>query len=161
MKIALVRCPGGAVDTPPIGIGYLTSSLKTKGHEVLPFDFNIEFYHYSSKQHALWETYNMFWQRDFDEQKEMFEKNAKKWARKILDTDAPVIGFSVFGANKILNVETARRIKEEEKGKSVPFYRRRWFWMAGGAAVAATVIVVLTGKSGSNRGKVVITGHLP
>jgi len=50
---------------------------------------------------------------------------------------------------------------KEETGKTVPFYKRRWFLLAGGAVATAAVVAIITRKSGSNNGKVVITGRLP
>ena len=52
---------------------------------------------------------------------------------------------------------TEQPLSREKK----PFYKRKWFWLAGGAAATAAIIVVTRGGSKSNSGKVVITGRLP
>jgi radical SAM superfamily enzyme YgiQ (UPF0313 family) len=125
MKIVIAQCPGcpgDAITTPPMGIGYLKSFLESKGYEVAPFDFNIELYHsVSCRYKKLWGTYNMFWQREFSKHIRMFGKYCEEWAKRILNSDTFLIGFSVFNANKMLTLETARRIKEEDKNRLIIF----------------------------------------
>lgn len=125
MKLSVIRCPGcpgDAISTPPIGIGYLKSYLELRGHEVVPFDFNIELYHSIPKKYRnFWGTYSRFWDRKFLQQKKIFGKMPRKWAKKVLDSDISLIGFSVFASNKMLSLETAKRIKEEDKNRLIIF----------------------------------------
>ena len=48
-----------------------------------------------------------------------------------------------------------------EKPPKVPFYKKRWFWLASSAAATAIVITLTRGSGKSNTGTVVITGDLP
>ena len=47
----LVQCPGWGIKTPPLGLASLVSTVRSKGHKILPLDLNIEFNYFISSSY--------------------------------------------------------------------------------------------------------------
>ena len=80
---------------------------------------------------------------------------------KIIAATAPVRpGYAIllYGIASPQAPALAVRPKASEK----PFYRKRWFWIAGGAAAAVLIVVAAGGGGGSpSTGTVTVSGDLP
>ena len=87
MKISLVQCPGWAVDTPPIGLAYLSAFLKAHGHDVGLHDFNIDAYRsVLASKRSFWDYSRPHWHTDSFDQRRVFKSHVERWGREILDT---------------------------------------------------------------------------
>lgn len=124
MKIALVRCPCINLPyPPPIGMAYIASFLKVAGHEVSIFDLNVEIFHqvHSTKK----ERWVM---PDVNTLIELAKKVAfqysnliDRYVQEILNTEARIIGFSVYDTNLFFSLRMAREIKRKDKNRIVVF----------------------------------------
>lgn len=76
-------------------------------------------------------------------------------------TVRPNYRIMLYNLSKSPAEEFAAASQAEPRSK--PFYKRRWFWIAGGAAAVAAILAATTGSSGSksNRGTVTVSGSLP
>ncbi|NOZ64165.1 MAG: radical SAM protein [Caldiserica bacterium] len=116
-RILLVMCPMWDVSIPPLGIGYLSSYIESKGIPVDVLDINLETYVRSdSKRKNFWkmENYNLWaWEDLFKETKEHFAEDIEYYTEKIIEKGYRVIGFSLYGANILFSVEVAKRLKQK------------------------------------------------
>jgi len=120
MKIVLANCPPWTEKTPPINLGYLTAYLREKGHEVFPFDFNIEAYTLA-KAHEKY-----IWSRDLDgrwikDKLSFLRREINRWTGKILKTKAKVIGITVIYDSISVCIELAKEIKKRAPDKIIIF----------------------------------------
>lgn len=119
MEMVLAQCPGLDIETPPIGIACLTSYLKSEGYDVLPFDINIELFSSAKKNdRQLWNSKEEYW---FEQLigKRYFRRKMNFWVKKILNSDAKLIGFSLFGSNESCTLELIEKIKDEDKNRFI------------------------------------------
>lgn len=118
MKIALVNPPPWAVNSPPIGFGYLISYLRQKNHMVFPFDFNIETYAKSdSNKKYLWtRDLDSYWIKDHNS---FINHEIDIWVSKVLNTKAPIIGVTLCNDSKGISLEFARKIKKKDPEKII------------------------------------------
>lgn len=144
-KIALVQCPPWTVLGPPLHLGYLVAYLRENRYPVIPFDFNIETYEEASDDQRY------FWSRDLDsrwinDNASFLHKKMGEWARKVLDSEAAVIGVNFFQDGRDIALELVKRIKDEDKTRLVvaggpechPGYRTRQFLNQKGIDVFVT-----------------------
>lgn len=124
MKVSLIRCPCINLPyPPPIGLAYISSSLKAAGHEVFMFDLNVEFFHHVEVgDREKWVT------SDLNSLIALAKNITYKYgelvghyARKILDTQAKIIGFSVWNSNIFFSLGLAGEIKRKDKGRTIIF----------------------------------------
>ncbi|MFH1849310.1 MAG: radical SAM protein [archaeon] len=110
MKIVLANCPPWTEKTPPLHLGYLTAYLRAKGHDVIPFDFNIEAYIRSGPE----EKY--IWSRDLDgrwirDKSSFLRREINRWTNAVIKTGAAAVGISVFYDSRHICIEFAKEIK--------------------------------------------------
>ncbi len=124
MKIVLVRCPCISLPYPPsIGMAYLNSFLKKAGHEVFIFDLNIELFHsVNDEKKKIWNTPDgssliKLSEEVISDHNDLFNN----YIRKILATEATVIGFSVWDSNILCSLKFAREIKKLNRSINIVF----------------------------------------
>jgi len=105
------------VDNPPTGIAYLSTFLESKGIRVEVFDFNIYVHNNTDDSlKYLWHFENKnFWRNDytFDILKQHINQLIDYAARRILDSNATIVGFSVVDPKERITIELIKRIKEK------------------------------------------------
>lgn len=125
MKIALIQAPCWGMFTPPLALASLSSYLRSKQHEVFVLDLNVELYHQVGRE---WKKYwgeaeIEFW-KDYSLVEKMFAENnviVESYLEKILEYDARIVGFSVYGSSLVPSLALAKKIKEKDKNKLIVF----------------------------------------
>ncbi len=127
-RVAFVLCPFWNTETPPLGMSYLSSYLKSKSYETFLFDFNIRLYsRHRNKARQGWEFQMPNEKRDalFNERvflgSSFWNRELERWLEKILAAGSEVVCFSVYYENLALSHELARRIKEENHSVQIVF----------------------------------------
>jgi len=121
--ITLIQCPVWSVDYPNIGIASLTAYLRSKGYQVCPIDFNIEFY-YNSDQEIKDEFYHReIWSYENFKIKiePIIENNLNSWCERIINIGNRIIGFSVQSKSLRSSLMLAKKIKETDEKKIIVF----------------------------------------
>ena len=95
-SIFLIKTPPWDTRLPPLGIGYLSSYLNSRGMNATVWDCNIDTYlRFRMDQAALWDMEAaVFWFTP-DKVAEVFNHECDVVARRILEADTPYVGFSV------------------------------------------------------------------
>jgi len=121
--IVLVTTPPWGINNPPVGLAYLASYLRKHGYHPQVFDFNIQFYHSGKEEFQhLWHVENKnFWKDKtwFNLLKKIFQREIEESVEKILETQSPIIGFSVVDPKENLTIEFIKRIKEKDKKRKI------------------------------------------
>lgn len=125
MKVALVQCPGWGRECPPHALAVLAAYVRRKGHEAFCFDLNNALYHASPSFRNMWEDKDQysFWENP-DLVGRLLAGGGEvvdRFVKAILETGAPVIGFSTHTTSFLASLEIARRIKSEDPGRIVIF----------------------------------------
>lgn len=127
VKLFLVVPPVIYARHPSIGVAYLSSYLKSRGHEVKCWDLNIEQVIYNDCDTHFWQVeencYNYF-----QNHKSLFDE----WVQKILDFQPQIVGFSVWESSEYFSMRMAGMIKKRNKdilvicgGPSCGYFGRR------------------------------------
>jgi radical SAM superfamily enzyme YgiQ (UPF0313 family) len=124
-EAVLVVCPMWDVSMPPAGVAYIAASLEAQGIACRIFDLNIELYSAgSSEQKGWWSMVNFHaWIREdvFQSIYYSFAKEIGLWVRRIIDSGAGVVGFSLNGANILFSAAVARRLRNDSPGVCIVF----------------------------------------
>lgn len=96
MKICLVQCPSLTNHSPLLGLAYINAALKTAGHEVHIKDFSAD------KSDTV-----------FENDPASFKANLDKSVNSVLETEAEVVGFSVWETNFRESLLLAKEIKKK------------------------------------------------
>lgn len=125
MKVALVQCPGWGRECPPFALAMLAAYARQRGHQAVCLDLNNALYHASPEHRRMWEDkdYYSFWENP-GQVGELIDKNEEivdRFLRRVLDTGAPIIGFSTHTTSFLVSLELARRIKAADPGRIVLF----------------------------------------
>lgn len=127
MKIALIQCPSWSEIAPPYSPALLFACLRQGGHDVYCFDFNVKLYNYLSlpEREEAWGTgggsnswFNKSYVISLMEKHKVY---VDYLVSQILNTNARIIGFTVYDTSRIFSEEIARRIKERDKDKIIIF----------------------------------------
>jgi anaerobic magnesium-protoporphyrin IX monomethyl ester cyclase len=144
MKIALVRCPCINLPyPPPIGLAYIASFLKSAGHEVSIFDLNVEIFHQvhaAKKKRWIIPDVNTLIElakRIAFEDRVLFDR----YVQEVLNTEAEVIGFSVYDTNLFFSLTMAREIKRKYKNRIVVFGGPECFPLWSGRYIIQETVV--------------------
>jgi radical SAM superfamily enzyme YgiQ (UPF0313 family) len=116
MRIALVLPPFFYKRCPLIGLAYLSAHLKDKGFEVSIFDLNTEMEVPEEGKERAWAD-KLFVDKFFNEHHDLFESLAEK----ILQSQADIIGFSVWTITKHVSLTLAKIIKHKDKSRLIIF----------------------------------------
>lgn len=125
MKVALVQAPGWWTVDPPLGLAQVAGALSSAGLEPAVFDLNILFARSCAKGYEglwNWEQFQ-FWnlpptvERFFADHAKLVDEQVEA----ILETDAKVVGFSVYAGTHLASLELARRLKRADPGRSIVF----------------------------------------
>jgi radical SAM superfamily enzyme YgiQ (UPF0313 family) len=114
MKIALVLTPFLYKRCPLIGLAYLAANLKSKGHEVVIFDLNAEMEALAAGEERAWSD-ESFTERFFNEHRVYFENQVEN----ILQSQAKIIGFSMWTSTKHISLALVRMIKQRDKSRLI------------------------------------------
>lgn len=114
MKICLVRCPCINLSyPPPIGLAYINSFLRRANHEVVVFDLNVELFHCIKEEGR--KRWNVPDSPDLIKLSEEIISDypglVNEYVRKIVKTEATIIGFSVWDSNVSFSLKIAKEIK--------------------------------------------------
>lgn len=125
MKIVLIVCPCWTIHQPPLGAAYLVAYLRSKGHEVRALDLGIDLYtRVEEKYRYMFEMgENSYWMHRFTETRKLLDLDriVDNWADMILDTDAKIVGFSMYSTTTQISLLLAQRIKKKDKDKIIVF----------------------------------------
>jgi len=118
VKVAIAHCPPWSTLSPPLHLGYLIAYLREHGHSVSPFDFSIELYDEGrdDDKYQWSRDLSSFWLED---RLGLARKKVKKWANRMLDSGAEVVGISITNDSKRFSFELIDAIKEQDKKKLV------------------------------------------
>ncbi len=124
MKIALIRCPCVNLPYPPsVGLAYINSFLRNAGHEVFIFDMNVELFHsVNEDKKKRWNIPDVNGLVDLSE--EIISGHSdllNEYIKKILETGATVIGFSVWDSNALFSLKFAQEIKKLNRNVTIVF----------------------------------------
>lgn len=129
MKIVLVLCPSWGIETPHLGIALLVGNLRKHGYRVEVRDFNIRI-HNRDKGKGLWKSEeDVHWEDEGSIRRFIQENDTQldSFVKQILDTQAQVVGFSVYNTTQKISLELARRIKRYNKDKIIIFGAQQCF----------------------------------
>ncbi len=95
-SIFLVKTPPWDTRLPPLGVGYLSSYLRSRGMDAPVWDCNIDTYlRFRMDRAELWDMESaVFWFTP-DKVAEVFNHECDVVARRILEADTPYVGFSL------------------------------------------------------------------
>jgi radical SAM superfamily enzyme YgiQ (UPF0313 family) len=95
-SIFLVKTPPWDTRLPPLGIGYLSSYLRSRGMDAPVWDCNIDTYlRFRMDRKDLWDMESaVFWFTP-DRVAEVFNHECDIVARRIIEADTPYVGFSL------------------------------------------------------------------
>lgn len=124
MKISLVHLPQWNLEQPPLGIAYLTSYLRSRGHEVEQRDLSIElFAALPQDRRSLLETqHHIAWiEREtfFGDILPQIKSHVEAWISELAFNSAPVLGFTVLSTSRLLTMHVAERIKQKNPDKVI------------------------------------------
>ncbi|MBU1926046.1 MAG: B12-binding domain-containing radical SAM protein [Candidatus Omnitrophica bacterium] len=123
MKILLVQCPVYDVEMPPLGLASLAAALKKAGFFVQVMDINVDFFHSRPDYKKFWnpESYDLCLPGNFFLKGDDLEEITEIYLKKILETQADIIGFSVQTTSSAFSINLAARIKQAEPAKIIIF----------------------------------------
>lgn len=124
MKVSLILCPNWGTETPHLGIALLAANLRKHNHNVRVLDLNIRVQRGSHGDRDIWKAENdRQWAKADFTADFIREKNATMdlFVEEILESDAQIIGFSVYNSTYFISLELARRIKSKDSSKIIVF----------------------------------------
>lgn len=125
IKVALIICPCWTNLTPPLGIAYLASLTKSKGHEARCFDVNIELSGLLKKKDIDYWGFNEHYrwlEPNFSKQiLPSIKRHLDSKTKEILAYDPDIIGFSIFDTNAATSLYLAEQIKNINPAKKIIF----------------------------------------
>jgi len=121
--IVLIQCPMMSHYWPPIGLGYLCEYLRKHGYQPRLMDLNIECFHGETNREIFQLDYDWVWYsaEEFARIQAKYADLMDQQARRIVETDAPVIGFTVSATNARWTREVARRVRQSAPDRLVIF----------------------------------------
>ena len=122
--LVLVQAPGWGVNTPPLATAMLSAYARRQGYTVLALDLNLEFYAARSSQHQnCWdlEKSQWFWNTRDAVLDLMQSQQAlvDAFVDTVLDSNAPLVGFTVYESSAIMTLELARLLKERRPNLTI------------------------------------------
>ena len=121
----LVVSPTWLTRMPPLGVAYLVTFLKSRGHRVEVADLNVELFNNASEEtKRLWDigTINGCPPREIaDKVLDQCHSHVEEFVEAFLQTNIPVIGFSTTAASTFAAEGVAKRIKERDPSRIVVF----------------------------------------
>lgn len=125
MKVALVQCPGWGRECPPFALACLAAYVRGEGHEAFCFDLNNAFFHHIPAFRRMWEDkdYYSFWENPGHISDLMLKCGdaVDLYVDRILETGAPIIGFTTHTTSYLVSLQVARRIKRKAPDRIVVF----------------------------------------
>lgn len=125
IDVLLILAPSWCVDFPPLGISYLSSSLRTNGYTVKVLDLNIILYHLMPAREKKWWSMSKLncWTNEklFPSILSLCDSYLDAIVNEILLINARIIGFSVYDSNRLFSLEMAKRIKRKNSDTFIVF----------------------------------------
>jgi len=119
----LVTLPPWGVESPPVGLGYLDSYIRSKNLKSKVYDFNVYFHNSAADDYKnLWHVENKnYWsnQQTFSLVLDLFEKQINYVLEKIVSCGSRLIGFSVVDPKERITIEVIKRIKKATPEKKI------------------------------------------
>lgn len=124
MKILLIQCPCSyGVETPPLGLAYLSSYLKKNNHDASILDLSIDLYTQVDEENKVfWESnngYHWYLKEMYDVIPFLGETCYNRFVEKILSLDSDVLGFSIQNTSSLFTLEIIKRIKSKAPSKKI------------------------------------------
>lgn len=116
MKVALILCPSLYKRLPLNGIAYLSAYLRNRRHAVDVIDCNAEYEWPNNDKENVWQN-----KRHIDNFTSINRLLFESIVDRIIKTDAPVIGFSVWASTKHISLYIARLIKDRDTKRLIVF----------------------------------------
>lgn len=125
MEIILIQSPSWGLNAPPLALASLSAFLRDRGYQVLVLDLNIDmFYSCKGEYKIFWDGAEMeFWrneslvERFFLDNDELIDG----YLKQICNSDAKIIGFSIFDTSVFFSMFLAKKIKEKCQDKLIVF----------------------------------------
>jgi len=118
-EVVLVTLAPWGVNNPPVGLAYLSNFLRQHQVRAEVIDLNIDFYHAAPENlKLLWHVENKnYWsnEKTFEVLRYIFASEIEKASERILEIDAPIIGFSVVDPKERITIELIRRIRQHNQ----------------------------------------------
>ncbi|MBN1622244.1 MAG: B12-binding domain-containing radical SAM protein [Endomicrobiales bacterium] len=125
MKTAIISCPFMGIGClPHYTLGFLSSLLKQRNHEVVTFDFSKQLYMDAGQVYKdlfLWGYFPTFLM-DKKLMAKTIENNRhliESYVDRILETKADIIGFSIIDSTQLISMEFVRLIKQKAPEKTI------------------------------------------
>lgn len=111
--IVLIQCPMMSHFWPPAGLGYLCEYVRNHGHQARLVDLNVECFHGERNREIFRLDHDWVWYsaEEFSRIRARYADLMDQQARRIVQTDAPLIGFTVSATNSNWTREVARRVR--------------------------------------------------
>lgn len=117
-RVAMLMPPSWSIYFPPYNLAKLTGLMRHYGYSVKVYDINVEGYHWFLENHGqdywrydrhfLWSIKDNFEQYLLPELIPMFDKIIKD----LIDSNAKVVGLSLYGTSIYAGIYIAKRIRE-------------------------------------------------
>ena len=132
-KIAVCMCPAWSLETPPLSLGLLAGSLKSKGKEVKQFHVNLTSAMYVDKdiQEELWApTGHFFWTNDHSFEDRILPAYKDHWDEVISELkDYDIVTFTTYFSNIVVTDYFAKRLYKVNPKIHI-FYGGPYCWNA-------------------------------
>ena len=124
-RVALTILPFCSTDTPPVGLAMLTSILRQRGYDVTPLDLNLEARAVAPEAlKYLWSGQQMMElvePEPFAALLNQAEMLVEFCCQRLQESEADVIGFSLFTTNVRFTAEVARRLRQRAGERVIIF----------------------------------------
>lgn len=115
--LVLVQAPAWGVWTPPLALASLSSFLRKQGYSVLVLDINGALYSKRGEKYKnAWELeQEPFWNNPslVDEFLRDYQTEVDDYVKKIIESGAAVIGFSIYSSSKYISNYLAKKVKDQ------------------------------------------------
>jgi len=132
--LALLFCPPFALDTPPLGISYLSRYLRAHSIPTLLLDLNGDFHDGAPEDaRSMWEANSgIRWcdRERFEEMVRVLSPQMDRAVGLVASSRVKVAGFSVNYFNMMLSLEVASRLKRAAPEIKVVFGGPEIYWRA-------------------------------
>ena len=132
-KLGIVMCPAWSLETPPLSLGLLAGSLKTRGRKVKQFHLNLLSAMHVDKdaQEELWApTGHFFWTNDHSFEDRILPAYGEYWDTLIDEmAQLDIVTFTTYFSNIVVTDYIAERLYKKNPKIHI-FYGGAYCWNA-------------------------------